>query len=138
MNALITLPAIAGAIVTVATAIINRVQWNAKVKNLVALVLAVLLVVGGVLAELYPDKWQIIASGILATYGVSQAIYAALKTPLQRLEAATSGGTTITADIGDLLAEVDADLQPITLDEPVVGDRVGGRHDLLPDEGAAD
>ena len=137
MNALITFPAIAGAVVTVATAIINRVNWSAKIKNLVALVIGVLLVAGGVLAELYPDKWQIIASGILATYGVSQAIYAALKTPLQRLEAATSGGT-ITVDIGDLLAEVDADLQPITLDEPVVGDRVGGRHDLLPDEGAAD
>ena len=137
MNALITFPAIAGAVVTVATAIINRVQWSAKIKNLVALVIGVLLVAGGVLAELYPDKWQIIASGILATYGVSQAIYAALKTPLQRLEAATSGGT-ITEDIGDLLAEVDSDLQPITLDEPVVGDRVGGRHDLLPDEGAAD
>ena len=137
MNALITFPAIAGAVVTVATAIINRVNWSAKIKNLVALVIGVLLVAGGVLAELYPDKWQIIASGILATYGVSQAIYAALKTPLQRLEAATSGGTT-TVDIGDLLAEVDADLQPITLDEPVVGDRVGGRHDLLPDEGAAD
>ena len=137
MNALITFPAIAGAVVTVATAIINRVNWSAKIKNLVALVIWVLLVAGGVLAELYPDKWQIIASGILATYGVSQAIYAALKTPLQRLEAATSGGT-ITVDIGDLLAEVDADLQPIALDEPVVGDRVGGRHDLLPDEGAAD
>ena len=137
MNALITFPAIAGAVVTVATAIINRVNWSAKIKNLVALVIGVLLVAGGVLAELYPDKWQIIASGILATYGVSQAIYAALKTPLQRLEAATSGGT-ITVDIGDLLAEVDADLQPIALDEPVVGDRVGGRHDLLPDEGAAD
>ena len=41
MNELITFPAIAGAIVTVATAIINRVQWSAKVKNLVALVLAV-------------------------------------------------------------------------------------------------
>ena len=137
MNGLITFPAIAGAVVTVATAIINRVQWSAKIKNLVALVIGVLLVAGGVLAELYPDKWQIIASGILATYGVSQAIYAALKTPLQRLEAATSGGT-ISVDIGDLLAEVDSDLQPITLDEPVVGDRVGGRHDLLPDEGAAD
>ena len=137
MNSLIAFPAIAGAVVTVSTAIINRVNWSAKIKNLVALVIGVLLVAGGVLAELYPDKWQIIASGILATYGVSQAIYAALKTPLQRLEAATSGGT-ITVDIGDLLAEVDADLQPITLDEPVVGDRVGGRHDLLPDEGAAD
>ena len=137
MNELITFPAIAGAIVTVATAIINRVQWSAKVKNLIAPVIGVLLVAGGVLAELYPDKWQIIASGILATYGVSQAIYAALKTPLQRLESATSGGT-ITVDIGDLLAEVDDDLQPITLDEPVVGDRVSGRHDLLPDEGAAD
>ena len=112
MNALITFPAVAGAIVTVATAIINRVNWSAKIKNLVALVIGVLLVAGGVLAELYPDKWQIIASGILASYGVSQAIYAALKTPLQRLEAATSGGT-ITVDIGDLLAEVDADLQPI-------------------------
>ena len=137
MNELITVPAIAGAIVTVATAIINRVQWSAKVKNLIALVIGVLLVAGGVLAELYPDKWQIIASGILATYGVSQAIYAALKAPLKRLESATSGGT-ITEDIGDLLAEIDDDLQPIMLDEPITGDRVGGRHDLLPDEGGAD
>ena len=137
MNALITFPAIAGAVVTVATAIINRVNWSAKIKNLVALVIGVLLVAGGVLAELYPDKWQVIAAGILAAYGTSQAIYAALKNPLQRLESATSGGT-ITDDIGDLLAEVDADLQPITLDEPVTGDRVGGRHDLLPDEGTAD
>ena len=137
MNELITFPAIAGAIVTVATAVINRVQWSAKIKNLVALVLAVLLVAGGVLAELYPDKWQVIAAGILAAYGVSQAIYVALKSPLKRLESATSGGT-ITEDIGDLLAEIDDDLQPITLDEPVVGDRVGGRHDLLPDEGATD
>ena len=137
MNELITFPAIAGVIVTVVTAVINRVQWSAKVKNLVALILAALLVVGGVLAELFPDQWQIISAGILAAYGVSQAIYAALKKPLKRLEAATSGGT-ITVDIGDLLAEVDADLQPITLDEPVTGDRVGGRHALLPDEGAAD
>ena len=137
MNALITFPAIAGAIVTVATAIINRVQWSAKVKNLVALVLAVLLVAGGVLAEIYPDQWQVIAAGILSVYGVSQAIYAALKAPLKRLESATSGGT-ITEDIGDLLAEIDDDLQPIMLDEPITGDRVGGRHDLLPDEGAAD
>ena len=133
MNAMITFPAIAGAIVTVATAVINRVQWSAKIKNLVALGLAVLLVAGGVLAELYPDKWQVIAAGVLAAYGTSQAIYAALKNPLKRLEAATSGGT-ITEDIGDLLAEIDADLQPITLDEPVTGDRVGGRHVLLPDE----
>ena len=133
MNELITFPAIAGVIVTVATAVINRVQWDAKVKNLVALVLAVLLVVGGVLAELFPDQWQIISSGILSAYGVSQAIYAALKKPLQKLESATSGGT-ITEDIGDLLAEIDADLQPIALDDPVTGDRVGGRHDLLPDE----
>ena len=133
MNELITFPAIAGAIVTVATAIINRVQWSAKVKNLVALVLAVLLVAGGVLAELFPDQWQVIAAGVLAAYGVSQAIYAALKKPLQRLESATSGGT-ITEDIGDLLAEIDDDLQPIMLDEPITGDRAGGRHDLLPDE----
>ena len=137
MNELITFPAIAGAIVTVATAIINRVQWSSRTKNLVALILAILLVAGGVLAELYPDRWQVIASGILAAYGTSQAIYAALKKPLQRLESATSGGT-ITGDIGDLLAEIDDDLQPITLDEPITGDRVGGRHDLLPDEGAAD
>ena len=133
MNAMITFPAIAGAIVTVATAVINRVQWSAKIKNLVALGLAVLLVAGGVLAELYPDKWQVIAAGVLAAYGTSQAIYAALKNPLQKLESATSGGT-ITGDTGDLLAEIDDDLQPITLDEPVTGDRVGGRHDLLPDE----
>ena len=137
MNELITFPAIAGAIVTVATAIINRVQWSAKVKNLVALIPAILLVAGGVLAELFPDKWQVISAGILAAYGTSQAIYAALKKPLQRLESATSGGT-ITGDIGDLLAEIDDDLQPITLDEPITGDRVGGRHGLLPDEGAAD
>ena len=137
MNALITFPAIAGAVVTVATAVINRVQWSAKIKNLVALVIAVLLVAGGVLAELYPDRWQVIAAGILAAYGTSQAIYVALKAPLKRLESATSGGT-ITEDIGDLLAEIDNDLQPITLDEPVTGDRAGGRHDLLPDEGTAD
>ena len=137
MNELITFPAVAGAIVTVATAIINRVQWSAKIKNLIALVLAVLLVAGGVLAELFPDQWQVIAAGILSAYGVSQAIYAALKNPLQRLESATSGGT-ITEDIGDLLAEIDDDLQPIMLDEPITGDRVVGRHDLLPDEGAAD
>ena len=137
MNALITFPAIAGAIVTVVTAVINRVQWSAKTKNLVALVLAVLLVAGGVLAEIYPDQWQVIAAGILSAYGVSQAIYAALKAPLKRLESATSGGT-ITEDIGDLLAEIDDDLQPIMLDEPITGDRVGGRHDLLPDEGATD
>ena len=137
MNELITFPAIAGAIVTVVTAVINRVQWSAKTKNLVALVLAVLLVAGGVLAEIYPDQWQVIAAGILAAYGVSQAIYAALKKPLKRLESATSGGT-ITDDIGDLLAEIDDDLQPIMLDEPITGARVGGRHDLLPDEGAAD
>ena len=133
MNALITFPAIAGAVVTVATAIINRVNWSARVKNLIALLIAVLLVIGGVLAELFPDKWQVIAAGILAAYGVSQAIYVALKKPLQRLESATSGGT-ITEDIGDLLAKIDDDLQPIALDEPVTGDRVGGRHDLLPDE----
>ena len=133
MNEVIAFPVFAGVIVTVATAVINRVQWDAKVKNLVALVLAVLLVVGGVLAELFPDQWQIISAGILSAYGVSQAIYAALKKPIQKLESATSGGT-ITEDIGDLLAEVDADLQPIALDEPVAGDRVGGRHDLLPDE----
>ena len=133
MNELITFPAIAGVVVTVGTAVINRVQWNAKVKNLVALVLAALLVVGGVLAELFPDQWQIIYAGILSAYGVSQAIYAALKKPLQKLESATSGGT-ITEDIGDLLAEIDDDLQPIALDEPVTGDRAGGRHDLLPDE----
>ena len=137
MNELITFPAIAGAIVTVVTAVINRVQWSAKVKNLIALVLAVLLVAGGVLAELFPDQWQVIAAGILSAYGMSQAIYAALKAPLKRLESATSGGT-ITEDIGDLLAEIDDDLQPIMLDEPITGDRVGGRHDLLPDEGAAD
>ena len=133
MNELITFPAIAGAIVTVATAIINRVQWSAKVKNLVALVLAVLLVAGGVLAELFPDQWQIVSAGILSTYGVSQAIYAALKKPLQKLESATSGGT-ITEDSGDLLDQIDDDLQPITLDEPITGDLAGGRHDLLPDE----
>ena len=133
MNELITFPAIAGVIVTVATAVINRVQWNAKVKNLVALVLAGLLVVGGVLAELFPDQWQIISAGILSAYGVSQAIYAALKKPLQKLESATSGGT-ITEDIGDLLDQIDAELQPETLEEPVTGDRVGGRHVLLPDE----
>ena len=137
MNEVVAFPVFAGVIVTVATAVINRVQWDAKVKNLVALVLAVLLVVGGVLAELFPDQWQIISAGILSAYGTSQAIYAALKKPLQKLESATSGGT-ITEDIGDLLAEIDAELQPITLDEPVVGDRVGGRHDLLPDEGTAD
>ena len=133
MNELITFPAIAGAIVTVATAVINRVQWSAKIKNLVALGLAVLLVVGGVLAELFPDQWQIISAGILSAYGVSQAIYAALKKPLQKLEYATSGGT-ITEDIGDLLDQIDAELQPETLEEPVTGDRVGGRHVLLPDE----
>ena len=136
MNALITFPAIAGAVVTVATAIINRVQWSSRTKNLVALILAVLLVAGGVLAELYPDRWQVIAAGILAAYGVSQAIYVALKAPLKRLESATSGGT-ITEDIGDLLAEIDNDLQPITLDEPVTGDRAGGRHDLLDGETTA-
>lgn len=136
MNEVIAFPAIAGAIVTVATAVINRVQWSAKIKNLVALVLAVLLVVGGVLAELFPDQWQIISAGILSAYGVSQAIYAALKKPLQKLESATSGGT-ITEDIGDLLAEIDDDLQPITLDEPVAGDRAGGRHDLLDGETTA-
>ena len=79
MNELITFPAIAGAVVTVATAIINRVQWSSRTKNLVALILAILLVAGGVLAELYPDKWQVISAGILAAYGTSQAIYAALK-----------------------------------------------------------
>ena len=137
MNELITFPAVAGAIVTVVTAVINRIKWSAKTKNLVALVLAVLLVAGGVLAEIYPDQWQVIAAGILSAYGVSQAIYAALKAPLKRLESATSGGT-ITEDIGDLLAEIDDDLQPIMLDEPITGDRVVGRHDLLSDEGAAD
>ena len=137
MNEVIAFPVFAGVIVTVVTAVINRVQWSAKVKNLVALVLAVLLVAGGVLAELFPDQWQIISAGILSAYGVSQAIYAALKKPLKRLEAATSGGT-ITEDIGDLLAEIDDDLQPETLDEPITGDRAGGRHDLLPDEGGAD
>ena len=133
MNEIIAFPVFAGVIVTVATAIINRVQWSSRTKNLVALMLAVLLVVGGVLAELFPDQWQIISAGILSAYGVSQAIYAALKKPLKRLEAATSGGT-ITEDIGDLLAEIDDDLQPIALDEPVTGDRAGGRHDLLSDE----
>ena len=136
MNELITFPAIAGAIVTVATAIINRVQWSPRTKNLVALILAVLLVAAGVLAELYPDRWQVIAAGILAAYGVSQAIYVALKAQLKRLESATSGGT-ITEDIGDLLAEIDNDLQPITLDEPVTGDRAGGRHDILDGETTA-
>ena len=133
MNEVIAFPAIAGVVVTVATAVTNRVQWNAKIKNLVALVLAALLVVGGVLAELFPDQWQIISAGILSAYGVSQAVYAALKKPLKRLESATSGGT-ITEDIGDLLAEIDDDLQPIALDEPITGDLAGGRHDLLPDE----
>ena len=133
MNEIIAFPVFAGVIVTVATAIINRVQWSSRTKNLVALMLAVLLVVGGVLAELFPDQWQIISAGILSAYGVSQAIYAALKKPLKRLESATSGGT-ITEDIGDLLAEIDDDLHPETLDEPVTGDRAGGRHDLLPDE----
>ena len=133
MDEVIAFPVFAGVIVTVVTAVINRVQWSAKVKNLVALVLAVLLVVGGVLAELFPDQWQIISAGILSAYGVSQAIYAALKNPLQKLESATSGGT-ITEDIGDLLAEIDAELQPVTLDEPITGDRAGGRHALLPDE----
>ena len=133
MDELFTFPAIAGAIVTVATAIINRVQWSAKTKNLVALVLAVLLVAGGVLAELFRDQWRVIAAGFLSAYGVSQAIYAALKKPLKRLEAATSGGT-ITEDIGDLLDQIDDDLQPIALDEPITGDLAGGRHDLLSDE----
>ena len=133
MNEIIAFPVFAGVIVTVATAIINRVQWSSRTKNLVALMLAVLLVAGGVLAELFPDQWQIISAGILSAYGVSQAIYAALKKPLKRLEAATSGGT-ITEDIGDLLDRIDDDLQPIALDEPITGDLAGGRHDLLPDE----
>ena len=46
-------------------------------------------------------------------------------------------GGTITGDIGDLLAEIDDDLQPVTLDEPITGDRVGGRHDLLDGEATA-
>lgn len=99
----LTFPLVAGIIVSVVTSIINRVSWDAKTKNVIAFATAAILTAAGVGFQLVPDAWTVVASFILAVYGVSQAVWATMKPLLRKLEIATSGKAERTDDVEKII-----------------------------------
>ena len=131
-STVLTFPLVAGIIVSVVTSIINRVSWDAKTKNVIAFATAAILTAAGVGFQLVPDAWTVVASFILAVYGVSQAVWATMKPLLRKLEIATSGK----AERSDEVEAIIDDARGVATDNHLaaVGEPARGKHDLDPDE----
>lgn len=108
----ITFTLVAGLVVTVITALINRGWWSSKVKVYVSLAVAVVLTVAAVIFQLFPGAWDVIAAAIAAVFGVAQAVYPILKPLLKKLEFATTGNTEITDGVDEFIDDL------ISWDEP--------------------
>ena len=134
---MITFPLVAGIITNLVTALINRVGWSSKVKTYIALGVALVLTVAGVVFELFPQSWPTVAAGIAAVFGISQAVYPVLKPILKQLEYATSGKTTNMDEFDAILAELMPESEQVSWDEPVPlgdGEPERGKHALEGEE----
>ena len=89
-----TVPALAGALAPFVIAVANRVGWSAKTKTAVAGVFYVLVTVGVLFAQHYPDKWQAVAGVLLTVAIAGQTAFSALKPSgiLDGLERAINSG----------------------------------------------
>ena len=108
----ITFTLVAGLVVTVITALINRGWWSSRVKVYVSLAVAVVLTVAAVVFQLFPQAWDAVAAAIAAVFGVAQAVYPVLKPLLKRLESATTGNTEISDGVEEFIDDL------ISWDEP--------------------
>ena len=130
----LTFVAVAGVITSIVTALINRSTWTSKTKATIAGATATVLTIAGVVFQLYPDTWATIATGLVAVFGVSQAVYLPLKPVFKKLEEATTGTTTGTTSTMD-------DLETIIRDAMTAANDAGyadtgyptlGKHDPQP------
>ena len=136
----LTFVAVAGIVTSIVTALINRSTWTSKTKVVVAGATATVLTIAGVAFQLYPDAWATIATGLVAVFGVSQAVYLPLKPLFKQLEEATTGSTKTVDELDAIIQEAltaandeayaqdgyptlgKHDAQPVDLDGPPVGD----------------
>ena len=102
---LITFPLIAGIITNLVTALINRSGWSSKAKTYVAFGVALLLTIAGVIFQIFPQAWPMVAAGIAAVFGVSQAVYPIIKPILKQLEEATTGKTATVDELDAIISE---------------------------------
>ena len=134
---MITFPLVAGIITNLVTALINRVQWSSRTKTHVALGVALILTVAGVVFQLFPQTWTMVAAGIAAVFGISQALYPVLKPLLKQLEYATTGKTANMDEFDAILAELMPESEQVSWDEPTPlgdGEPERGKHALGDDE----
>lgn len=141
----ITFAVVAGLLTTVITAVINRSNWSSKVKTYVALVTALVLTIAGVFFQLFPDRWETVAAGIAAVFGVAQAVYPVLKPILKKLEVATTGSSQVSDAIDDAwksatdaLTEAPAEEWGYDESEIINTQPSIGKHDIVIEETRAD
>jgi MFS family permease len=76
---LIAVPAVAGTLGALATAILGRLTLTSGQKRLIAILAAVALCGIGLFATSAPATWEAIATSLASAIGVCQAVFAALK-----------------------------------------------------------
>ena len=122
----LTFVAVAGIVTSIVTALINRSTWTSKTKAIVAGATATVLTIAGVAFQLYPDAWATIATGLVAVFGVSQAVYLPLKPLFKQLEEATTGNTYTTDELDAIIQEA----LTAANDEPAT---LSGKHHAIPE-----
>ncbi|MDR1387100.1 MAG: hypothetical protein LBJ44_05835 [Propionibacteriaceae bacterium] len=75
----ITIPAAAGAIGALATALMGRLDLTSGQKRLIAILAAVTACAIGLFATAAPATWQTISVSLASAIGVCQAVFTALK-----------------------------------------------------------
>jgi hypothetical protein len=75
----ITIPIVAGAVGTLVTALLSRLQMTSGQKRLVAILSAVTVCAVGLWAAAYPATWETVSVALAGAVGVCQAVFAALK-----------------------------------------------------------
>lgn len=113
-----------GFVAPLVSSVINQQHWSTQVKQIVALVVAVVLGAIGVLISGADLSWNNFAAVLAVAVGISQAAYAAIWKPIgvaPKIEAATPGAPVSAEPVPVVIYDEpgDADDAPVVqYDEP--------------------